>query len=71
MNKLTIAHRIVLLIVASVISLLLVGYDGLSVGSKSADSIKRLNSDSLAGVQILGDARQSFTLVQRTINYET
>ena len=62
MNKLTIAHRIVLLIVASVISLLLVGYDGLSVGSKSADSIKRLNSDSLAGVQILGDARQSFTL---------
>ena len=67
MNKLTIVHRIVLLIVASVVSLLLVGYDGLSVGNKSADSIKRINSDSLAGVQILGDARQSFTLARVSV----
>ena len=62
MNKLTIAHRIVLLIAASVISLLLVGYDGLSVGNKSVDSIKAINNDSLASIQIIGDARQTFTL---------
>ena len=62
MNKLTIAHRIVLLIAVSVISLLLVGYDGLSVGNKSVDSIKSINDDSLASIQLLGDARQAFTL---------
>ncbi len=62
MNKLTIVHRIVLLVVASIISLLLVGYDGLSVGNKSVDSIKSINDDSLASIQLLGDARQAFTL---------
>ena len=64
MNKLSIVHRIALLIVASVISLLLVGYDGLSVGNKSVDSIKAINNDSLASIQILGDARQTFTLTR-------
>ncbi len=62
MNKLTIAHRIMLLIAAAVISLMVVGYDGLSVGSKASDSIKKINDDSLAGIQIIGDARQAFML---------
>ncbi|MBS1228140.1 MAG: methyl-accepting chemotaxis protein [Proteobacteria bacterium] len=66
MNKLTIAHRIVLLIAASVVSLLLVGYDGLSVGNKSVDSIKAINDDSLASIQLIGDARQTFTLARVT-----
>jgi methyl-accepting chemotaxis protein len=66
MNKLTIAHRIVLLVAASVISLIVVGYDGLSVGNKGADSIRKIKDDSLAGIQILGDARQSFTVARLT-----
>ena len=52
MNKLSIAHRIMLLIVASVIALLLVGYYGLSVGNKGSDSIKTIQQDSLAGETI-------------------
>jgi len=64
MNKLTIAHRIMLLIAASVIALLLVGYDGLSVGNKGAASIKNMQQDSLAGVQLMGDARQAFTIAR-------
>lgn len=62
MNKLTIAHRIVLLVVASILALILVGYDGLSVGNKGADSIRKIKDHSLVGIQILGDARQSFTV---------
>ena len=64
MSKLTIAHRIMLLIAVSVISLLLVGYNGLSVGNKGADSIKKIDQDSLASIQLLGDARQAFTIVR-------
>jgi len=64
MNKLSIAQRIMLLIVASVIALLLVGYDGLSVGNKGAASIKTMQQDSLAGIQLLGDARQAFTIAR-------
>ena len=67
MNKLTIAHRIMLLIVASVLALLLVGYNGLLVGSKGADSIKKLDQDSLESVQTLGDARQAFTIARVTV----
>ena len=64
MNKLTIAQRIMLLIAASVVALLLVGYDGLSVGNKGAESIKTMQQDSLAGIQLLGDARQAFTIAR-------
>ena len=64
MSKLTIAHRIMLLIAVSVISLLLVGYNGLSVGNKGADSIKKIDQDSLASIQLLGDARQAFTIAR-------
>jgi len=64
MSKLSIAHRIMLLIAVSVISLLLVGYNGLLVGNKGADSIKKIDQDSLASIQLLGDARQAFTIVR-------
>ncbi|MBS1227706.1 MAG: methyl-accepting chemotaxis protein [Proteobacteria bacterium] len=67
MSKLTIAHRIMLLIAASVISLLLVGYNGLSVGNKGADSIKKIDQDSLASIQLLGDARQAFTIARVSV----
>jgi len=68
MKHLTIAHRIMLTIGAAVLSLLLVGFVGLTVANKGADSIKKINDNSLAGIQILGDARQSFTL-SRVIAY--
>ena len=64
MNKLTIAQRIMLLIATAVISLLVVGYNGLSVGSKGADSLKKIDRESLASIQTLGDARQAFTLTR-------
>jgi methyl-accepting chemotaxis protein len=60
MKNLTIAHRILLMIGVSVMALLLIGFVGLSVASKGADSIKQINDDSLAGIQTLGAARQSF-----------
>ena len=50
MNKLSVAQRIMLLIVASLITLLLLAYDGLSVGNKGADSIRKLDEDSLASI---------------------
>ncbi len=67
MNKLTIAHRIILLVAASVIALIVVGYDGLSVGNKGADSIRTIKDHSLVGIQILGDARQTFTAARVTV----
>lgn len=57
MHKLTIAHRIILLVTASILALILIGYDGLSVGNKGADSIRKIKDHSLAGIQILGEAR--------------
>ncbi len=60
MKNLTIAHRIMLMISTSVIALLLVGFFGLSVASKGTASIKQIKDDSMAGVHILGDARQAF-----------
>ena len=66
MKHLTIVHRIMLTIGAAIVSLLLVGFVGLSVANRSADSIKKINDHSLAGIQILGDARQAFTLSRVT-----
>ena len=67
MSKLTIAHRIMLLIAVSVISLLLVGYNGLSVGNKGADSIKKIDQDSLAGISTLSEARQAFMMMRLSV----
>jgi len=66
MKHLTIVHRIMLTIGAAVLSLLLVGFVGLSVANNGTDSIKKINDNSLAGIQILGDARQAFTLSRVT-----
>ena len=66
MKHLTIVHRFMLTIGAAVLSLLLVGFVGLSVANNGTDSIKKINDNSLAGIQILGDARQAFTLSRVT-----
>jgi methyl-accepting chemotaxis protein len=60
MKNFTIAHRILLMIGASVIALLIVGFVGLSVASKETESIKKINDGSLASIETLGAARQAF-----------
>ena len=64
MKNYTIANRIMLMIGISVLSLLLVGYVGLSVANNGSDSIKRIEEDSLTSIKTLGDARQAFTLIR-------
>ena len=60
MRNVTIAHRILLMIGASVLALLLVGIAGLIVANKGTDSIKKINDESLAQIQTLGSTRQAF-----------
>jgi len=64
MKKLTIAHRIMLMIGVSVLGLLLVGFVGLSVANKGTDSIREINDERLASIQLLGAARQAFMEVR-------
>jgi methyl-accepting chemotaxis protein len=67
MSKLTIAHRIMLLIVVSVISLLLVGAVGLYVSDAQSEDIKRIDENSMAGIKALNAARQSYMLVRLSV----
>ena len=60
MKNITIASRIIFMIVTSVIALLAVGIVGLSVASKGADSIKQINDGTLPSIQTLGQARHVF-----------
>ena len=60
MKNLTIAQRILLMVLLAVFALLLVGGAGLYMGDQATKSIQRVNDDSLASIQILGDARQNF-----------
>ena len=53
MNNFTIARRITLMIVAAVLALLLVGFVGLTVADKGSENIRRINEESLAGIQTL------------------
>ncbi len=64
MKKLTIAHRILLMIGVSVLGLLLVGFVGLSVANKGTASVKEINDERLASIQLLGAARQAFMEVR-------
>jgi methyl-accepting chemotaxis protein len=67
MKNLTIAHRILLMIATSVVALLLIGGVGLYVSHKETDSIKLINDDSLASIQILAEARQAFMLLRVSV----
>ena len=60
MKNVTIAHRILLMIGASVLALLLVGVAGLIVANTGTGSIKKINDESLAQIQTLGSTRQAF-----------
>ena len=67
MKNYTIANRIMLAIVISVLSLLVVGYVGLSVGRSSSDSIKHIDEDSLASTVTLNEARQAFMQIRLNV----
>ncbi len=67
MKSLTIAHRIMLMIGISVLGLLVVGFVGLSVANNGTDSIKKINDERLASIQLLGAARQAFMEVRADI----
>ena len=60
MKNLTIAQRLTLMICTSVVALLLVGFIGISVANKGTESIRKINDESLASIQLLTDARQIF-----------
>ena len=60
MNNLTIAKRIILMIAASLISLLIVGFVGLKVINDESASIEQIDSGSLEKIMILGETRQIF-----------
>ena len=60
MKKLTIAHRILMMIGVSVLSLLLVGFVGLFVANKGTESIRQINEGAQPRIQALGEVRQIF-----------
>ncbi len=60
MRHITIATRLALMIGASVLALLLVGFVGISAADKGADSIRKVNDESLGSIQMLAEARQIF-----------
>jgi methyl-accepting chemotaxis protein len=68
MKNLTIAHRIMVMIAVSIVSLLLVGAAGLYVANRGSDSVKFIKDDSLASVRAIANARQAF-MQMRTIVY--
>ena len=60
MKNLTIAHRILMMIGASIVALLLIGVVGLNIASKGTQSIKEINDVFLPRIQTIGAARQVF-----------
>ena len=60
MKNISIAQRIVLMIVTAVIALLLVGVVGLGVASKSTDSIQEINDVTLKSIKSLAAIQHSF-----------
>ena len=67
MSKLTIAHRIMLLIGFSIVSLLLVGSVGLYVSNTQTEDIRLIDQDSLAGISTLSEARQAFMMIRLSV----
>ncbi len=66
MKSLTIANLLTLMICTSVVALLLVGFIGISMANKGTESIRKINEESLASIQLLTDARQIFMKIRAT-----
>ena len=60
MKNITIAHRIILMICVSVLSLLLVGLVGLIVAQKETENVKLITEGAMPRIQALGEVRQIF-----------
>ncbi len=60
MKRISIAQRIILMIVASVIALMLVGGVGLNVSNQQTNSIRIIHEDSLTSIVTLNELRQAF-----------
>ncbi len=67
MKKLTVAQRIIMMIVVSVSALLIVGSVGLFVANKGSESIHKINDDSLASIQALSETRQAYIEIRINI----
>ena len=67
MRNVTIAQRILLLISASIVSLLLVGGVGLYVANRQSEEIKAIVEDSMTSIQTLGEARQMFMALRLSV----
>jgi len=68
MKNITIAQRIMMLILASIAALLIVGFVGLYVAKTETDSINTITDDSLAGIVVISEARQAFMDVRTNLN---
>lgn len=64
MKNLTIAKRIVMMIVIAVAALLVVGFVGVYMVNKGADSVKLINEDSLPSIKTITAAQQEFMLIR-------
>ena len=67
MKCFTVAHRIMLLVGFSIVSLLLVGSVALYVSATQAENTRLLDQDSLAGISTLGEARQAFMMIRLNV----
>ena len=57
MKNLSIAQRLLILIVCAVVALIIVGFVGLSAASKANDGVRLIRDDSLVSISTLGAAR--------------
>lgn len=60
MKNMTISLRILLMVITSIAGLLAVGLVGLSVSNHQTASIQSIKDDSLASIEVLGEARQAY-----------
>lgn len=67
MRKLSISQRISMMLIISVISLLIVGFVGLFVAKKESESIQQITGDSLASIEMLSEARQTYMEIRINI----
>ena len=60
MKNITIAGRILLMVCTSLLTLVIVGFIGLSVAQKGSDSVRQINDGNLASIEVLATMRQQF-----------
>ena len=64
MRQMTIAKRLILLILVAVVSLIVVGVVGLSAALKAQKGVAQVRDDSMVSVKVLGSAQNAFQQVR-------